>query len=71
MEAIKYSKQNPGAETRKIAEVFDCSKTQVQTILKNQESIAHHYATNAPAIRKNLHGPQYEDVDIATYHWYS
>ena len=35
----------------------------MQMILKNQESITHNYETNAPATKKRLCGPQFEDVD--------
>ena len=51
--------------------VFNCGRTQIQTILKNQESITHDYEANAFTARKHLHGPQYEDIDIAVYDWYS
>lgn len=36
---IEYAKQNPSAGTRTIAEVFECGRTQIQTILKKHESI--------------------------------
>ena len=39
-------------------------------ILKNQESIAHDYETNAPADRKRLRGPQHEDIDSTVYDCY-
>lgn len=35
---IEYAKHNPSAGTRNIAEVFNCGRTQIQTILKDQES---------------------------------
>ena len=40
-------------------------------ILKNQESITHDNKTNAPADRKHLRDPQYEDIDSTVYDWYS
>ena len=70
MKVIEYAKQNLSARTRKIAEVFECGKTQIQMILKNQESITRDYETNGPAARKHLCGPQYEDVDSTLYDWY-
>ena len=69
MKVIEYAMQNPSAGTRKIAEVFECSRTQIQTILKNQESTTRDYKTNAPATRKRLRSPQYEDVDSTLYDW--
>ena len=71
MKVIEYAKQNPSAGTRKIAEVFECGKTQIQTIRKNQDSITHNYEMNAPATRKRSRGPQYENVDSAVYDWYA
>ena len=70
VKVIEYAKQNPSAGIRKIAEMFECGRTQIQTILKNQESITHDYKTNAPAAIKRLLGPQYEDVDSTLYDWY-
>ena len=70
MKVIEYAKQNPSAGTRKIAEVFECGRTQIQTIMKTQESITRDYKTNAPAARKSLRGPQYKDVDSILYDWY-
>ena len=71
MKVIEYTKLNPSAGTRKIAEVFECGRTQTQTILKNQYSITHDYELNAPATRKRSCGPQYENVDSAVYDWYA
>ena len=68
MVAKQNAKRNPCAGTRRIAEVFE---TQIQTILKNQESITHDYEMNAPATRKRSRGPQYENVDSAVYDWYA
>lgn len=49
----------------------DCSRTQIQTILKIQELITCGYETSAPAARKCLCGPQYDDIHSTEYHWYS
>ena len=68
---IEYAKQNPSAGTRTIAEVFECGRTQIQTILKKQESITHDYETNAPAARKRSRSPQYENIDTTVYDWYA
>ena len=44
---IDYAKKNPGVGTRRIAEIFKCGRTQVQTILKAKESIIADFETNA------------------------
>lgn len=68
MKVIEYAKQN-NAGTRKIAEVFKCGGTQIQLILRNQDSITRDYETNAPADRKRSRGPQYKDIDSTVYDW--
>ena len=70
MKLIEYAKLNPTIGMRKIAEVFKCGRTQVQTILKAKESIISDFETNAPAPRKQSRNAQYQDVDGAVYVWY-
>ena len=53
MKGIKYAKQNSSASTRTKAKLFNCTcgRTQLQTILKSQDSITHDYEMNAPTAR--------------------
>ena len=57
-------------EWEKIAEVFKCGQTQVQTILEAKESIISDFEAHAPASRKPSCNTQYQDVDDAVYEWY-
>ena len=43
IEVIKYTKKNPGVGVRALGEQFDCGKTQIGKILKNQESLLSMY----------------------------
>ena len=54
MKLIEYAKLNPTVGMRKIAEVFKCGRTQVQTILKAKKSIISDFETNAPAVETRL-----------------
>ena len=46
VEVIKYAKI-PQASTRELGEKFQCGKTQITMILKNQDSILLHIKSNA------------------------
>ena len=49
VEVIEYAKKNPSQSNRKIAEVFNCGRTQIQGILKKRDTIFSEYEANAPA----------------------
>ena len=70
MKVIEYADKNPGTGTRKIADIFKCGRTQIQTILRDKESITLDFQTNAPTSRKRNRGAHYQDVDDAVYEWY-
>ena len=39
VEVIEYANKNPSQSSRKIAEVFNCGRTQIQGIIKKMEVI--------------------------------
>ena len=47
VEVIEYAQRNPEAGSRKIAEVFKCGRTQIQSILKETETIQNDFEANA------------------------
>ena len=63
MRGTLYARQNPNAGTRKIAGVFKCGRTQIQTILNAKESITQEFEANRTASRKRSRGAQYQDVE--------
>ena len=71
VEVIEYAKRNPSQSSRKIAEVFNCGRTQIQGIFKKRDTILSEYEANAPASRKRHRGTEFSDVNEAMYRWYS
>ena len=52
VELIEYNKKHPLISSRKLAEIFVCGRSQIQSILKKKDDILFEYETNAPASRK-------------------
>ena len=71
VEVIEYAKRNPSQSSRKIAEVFNCGRTQIQGIFKKRDTILSEYEANVPASRKRHRGTEFSDVNEAMYRWYS
>ena len=71
VDVIDYQKKNPLTNSRNMAEVFHCERTQIQQILKNRESILEEFEGNAPLQWKNHRGTQFEEVNEAMYTWYT
>ena len=74
VEVIKYAKKIPRAGTRELGEKFQCGKTQIATILKNQESILSAYESNASGSKVHatmkFRSSKFMDVNKAVYEWY-
>lgn len=71
VEVIDYIRKNPSHSSRKIAEVFNCGRTQIQNIIKKKEAILSEYEGNAPGSRKRHRGGEFSDINEAMYRWYS
>ena len=69
---IDYAEKNPGVRSRKIAEVFQCGRTQVQTIVKSKEAIITSFQKNALTSKKRSRTARYDEVDLdaAVFEWY-
>ncbi|KAM7428132.1 hypothetical protein ABFA07_020850 [Porites harrisoni] len=70
VQVIEYKKENPSAGVRSIAEKFDCSKSQIQSILAKKDEILEHYGANKNAHCKRARLSQLKNVDEAMYEWY-
>ncbi|KAM7436131.1 hypothetical protein ABFA07_014040 [Porites harrisoni] len=70
VQVIEYKKENPSAGVRSIAEKFDFSKSQIQSILAKKDEILEHYGANKNAHCKRARLSQLKNVDEATYKWY-
>ena len=73
-EVIKTAEREPKLGVRKLAELFQCGKTQVSTILKNKEAVRKLYESNASSslcqARKRNRTSEYADLNDALYQWY-
>ena len=74
VEVIKYAKKIPRASTRELGDKFQCGKTQIATILKNQESLLSAYESNASGSKVHatmkFRSSKFMDVNKAVYEWY-
>ena len=70
VQVIEYKKENPSAGVQSIAKKFDCSKSQIQSILAKKDEILEHYSANKNAHCKRARLSQLKNVDKATYKWY-
>ena len=67
---IEYVKKNPGSGSRKFASIFECGKTQIQSILLHQAAIMTEYEANGPEDRKRHHTTNFVEVNDSVYQWY-
>ena len=70
VEVIECAKKNPNVGSRKLASLFECGKTQIQTILRKQETIMADFEKNGDGGRKRSRSTYNEDVNKAVYEWY-
>ena len=73
-EVIKAAEREPGIASRKLAEVFGCGRSQIQTILKSKRQIKELFESNASdsliQFRKRTRKSEYCDINEALYEWY-
>ena len=72
VELIKKADENPSFGVRKLADLFECGKTQVSGILKDKAKYLNLYESNASSklVRKRDRTAQYGGVNEALYDWY-
>lgn len=74
VEVIKTCEKDPGMNTRTLAEMFQCGRTQIAHILKNKQSILSLHKSNASGSRihstKISRVSEFEEVNKALYEWY-
>ena len=71
MEVIDYNKKHPLISSRKLADIFGCGMSQIQSILKKKDDIIFEYETNAPASRKHHRGTNFKQVNEVVLKWYT
>lgn len=71
---IETSKKNPGMAARALAAKFDCGRSQINSVLKNKESIIELYESNMSSTsvlsRKRCRESDFSEVNEALYSWY-
>ena len=70
---VKAAEKNPKPGVRKLADDFKCDKTQINTILRDKESIIglyEAYTSGDSHSRKRKRTSQFSDVNDALYEWY-
>ena len=72
VELIKKANDNPSFGVRKLADMFECGRTQVSGILKDKAKYLDLYESNASSklVRKKERTVRYGDVNKALYKWY-
>ena len=65
---LEYARKNPKEGTRKLSEVFQCRRTQIQSILESREKIMESFRANDPLLRKRKRESELSDT---VYRWYS
>ena len=74
VEVINYAKKNPRVNIRDLGEIFQCGKTQIAKIIKNQDSLLSMYVSNASGSRVHatmkFRSSEFMDVNKAVYEWY-
>ena len=72
VELIKKADANPSFGIRKLAELFECGRTQVSVILKSRAKFLDLYESNASSklVRKRERTAQYTDINVALHEWF-
>lgn len=73
-DVIETSKKNPGLAARALAAKFGCDRSQINSILRNKESIIELYESNMSSTsvlsRKRCRESDFSEVNEALYSWY-
>jgi len=74
VEVIKAAESNPKLGVKKLAELYDCGKTQISCILKEKKSILELYEANMASenvqSRKRTRTCEYSYINEALHEWY-
>ena len=70
VKVIEFKKKNPRVGIRAKAEHFKCGRTQVHTVLTNQEKLLQQFAGNGNADGKRAREFKLRDIDSAVVEWY-
>ena len=68
---ITYAGENPDFGSRKLAEVFGCGKTLIQTLLKQKEDLLADWKSHEnSSIKKRGRSEEFADINNAVWRWF-
>ena len=74
VEVIKAARNNPEFGVRKLAELFECGRTQISSILKEKDAILELYEANQASesvcSQKRCRPCEFSDINEALHKWY-
>ena len=66
-EVIQFCDANPNVGKRKVAEKFECGKTQIQSILRKREEIVKDFESNVSCKTKRCRGANHDEIEKKIY----
>ena len=65
VEVIEFKNKNPATALRQIADKFQCGKTQIQSILRDQQNLLDKFTASGNAASKRARTCRFQDIDLA------
>ena len=65
VEGMDFKNKNPATTLRQIANKFQCGKTQIQSILRDQQNLLDKSKASGNAANKRARTCRYQDIDLA------
>ena len=70
VEVIDFKNKNPATALRQIANKFQCGKTQIQSILRDQQNLLDKSTASGNATSKRTRTCRFQDIDLAMLEWF-
>ena len=70
VEVIDFKNKNPATALRQIANKFQCGKTQIQSILRDQQNLRDKSTASGNAASKRASTCRFQDIDLAMLEWF-
>ena len=69
-EVIQFCDANPNVGKRKVAEKFECGKTQIQNNLQKREEIVKDFESNVSCKTKRCRGANHDEIEKKILDWF-
>ena len=70
VEVIDFKNKNPATALRQIADRFQCDKTQIQSILRDQPNLLDKFTASGNAVSKRARTCRFQNIDLAMLEWF-